>query len=75
MIFIVILDNNDKDKQFENELSKIKSNYSALNWNNIKRDFELLTNKYKYLLKKEQIVAEDSPIWIMWYQELKMLLP
>ena len=51
--------------------SKLLTNKKKLNWKNVRNDFELLVNKYKYLIKKEKNIEEDSPIWMMWYQGIE----
>ena len=51
--------------------SKLLANKKKLNWKNVRNDFELLVNKYKYLIKKEKNIEEDSPIWMMWYQGIE----
>ena len=66
---------NNIDEIIEKQLSKVEPNYTALNWKNIKKDFEALANKYSYLIKKEKNIEEDSPIWMMWYQEIEPAPP
>jgi hypothetical protein len=51
--------------------STFLANKKILNWKNVRNDFELLANKYKYLIKKEKNIEEDSPIWMMWYQGIE----
>ena len=55
--------------------SKLLANKKLLNWENVRNDFELLANKYKYLIKKEKNIEEDSPIWMMWYQGIENAPP
>ena len=78
-VLIVILAlydiNNKLEEQMKKELDKIQPNDTALNWDNVKNDFELLANKYKYLIKYEKNIAEDSPIWVMWYQGIENAPP
>ena len=69
-----VLDNN-KEIEFKNNLAKIQNNPNSLIWNNVKHDFEILVNKYKYLIKKEENIEEDSPIWVMWYQGIENAPP
>ena len=52
-------------------LLKINIYKKLPNWNKIKIDFELLINKYKYLIKSEKNIEENSPIWMMWYQGIE----
>ena len=59
------------EEQIEKELAKIEPNYSSLSWDNVKSDLEILANKYKYLIKNEKNIEEDSPIWVMWYQGIE----
>ena len=66
---------NNIDEIIEKQLSKVEPNYTALNWKNIKKDFEALANKYSYLIKKEKNIEEDSPIWVMWYQGIETAPP
>ena len=66
------------ERQIEKEIFKIEqiTDYSKeLNWDNIKKDFEILVHKYDYLNKKEKNIPEDSPIWVMWYQGIKFAPP
>ena len=58
-----------------NEISQINSGTKSLNWSNIKNEFEILANKYKNLIKKENKIPENSPIWVMWYQGIKSAPP
>ena len=51
--------------------STFLANKKILNWKNVRNDFELLVDKYKYLIKKEKNIEEDSPIWMMWYQGIE----
>ena len=56
-------------------LFKKNINNNILNWGTIKQDFELLIDKYKYLIKYEKNIDEDSPIWMMWYQGIENAPP
>ena len=73
-LFIIIY-NHDKDNFIDGELAKINSNKNELNWKNIEKDFSSLALKYKYLIKNEKNIPENSPIWIMWYQGIKNAPP
>jgi len=63
------------EEQIEKELNNIEINKTELNWNNIKNDFEFLSNKYKYLIKYEKVISIYSPIWMMWYQGIESAPP
>ena len=56
-------------------VSTFLANKKILNWENVRNDFELLVDKYKYLIKKEKNIEEDSPIWMMWYQGIENAPP
>ena len=56
-------------------LFKGNINNNILNWDKIKREFELLINKYKYLIESEKNIDDDSPIWMMWYQGIENAPP
>ena len=71
LIFFMPFFNIITEQEIEKEISKIEPNYNSLNWNNVKKDFELLVDKYKYLLKNEKNIDEKSPIWIMWFQGIE----
>ena len=58
-----------------NSFCKIKIKNDILNWNTIKHNFELLIDKYKYLIKSEKNINEDCPIWMMWYQGIENAPP
>ena len=60
---------------FSKILSKDKEYKNILNMNNVKHDFEKLVNKYKHLIKHEENIPEDSPIWMMWYQGIEKAPP
>ena len=75
LIFINYDDNNSINKlkkEIENkilkDIEKIIPIQNQFNLDDIKRDFENIVNKYKYLLKNEKIIKENCPIWTMWYQ-------
>ena len=53
--------------------SNIKKNLP--NWYKIRHNFELLINKYKYLIRYEKNIEENSPIWMMWYQGIETAPP
>ena len=74
-IYIINYDNHYLEKKLEKELEQVQPNYKALNWNNIGKDFKLLAKKYKYLIKKEKKIEDDSPIFIMWYQGIENAPP
>ena len=65
LLYKVLYDNN-KGTQINN---------GSPTWNSIKHDFEILVNEYKYLIKKEKHIEEDSPIWVMWYQGIENAPP
>jgi len=65
----------EQEEQIVKELNKIKFNQTELNWDNVKNDLEFLSNKYKYLIKNEKNITEDSPIWMMWYQGIENAPP
>ena len=48
---------------------------NTLNWDNVKKDFEYLADKYEHLSNREKNIDEDSPIWMMWYQGLEEAPP
>ena len=73
--YFLINKNNDIDEKIEKEFDNIESDYAALNWKNIKKDFEMLANKYRYLITKEKNIDENSPIWMMWYQGIETAPP
>ena len=75
IILFIIISNYYIENLIDRKLSMIKSNKNALNWNNIEKKFSLLANKYKYLIKKEKNIPNNSPIWIMWYQGIKNAPP
>ena len=59
------------EEKIEKEINKIEITQTKLNWDNVKNDFEFLSNKYRYLIKNEKNISEDSPIWMMWYQGIE----
>ncbi len=59
----------------EKEISQLNSGTKSLNWSNIKKGFEILAIKYKYLIKREKIIPDNSPIWVMWYQGIRNAPP
>ena len=63
------------EELLEKDLVTVKPNHKSLNWKNVRKDFTYLAKKYKYLLKNEKNIAEDSPIWMMWYQGIKKAPP
>ena len=77
IISFISLSNKDiiSEEQIIKEIDKIKPNPDSLNWDNVKKDFEMLAKKYEYLLKYEKNIAEDSPIWTMWYQGIDKAPP
>lgn len=72
---ILYLNNYNLEDFIEKELCKIKSNPQTLNWTNVEKDFTILALKYKYLIKNEKKIPENSPIWTMWYQGIKNAPP
>ena len=50
-------------------------NKDKFSLNIIKNDFKVLAKQYEYLLDKEEVIPEDSPIWIMWYQGINNAPP
>ena len=82
LIFINYDDNNSINKlkkEIENkilkDIEKIIPIQNQFNLDDIKRDFENIVNKYKYLLKNEKIIKENCPIWTMWYQGIEAAPP
>ena len=86
MLFILIFINYDDNnsinklkKEIENkilkDIEKIIPIQNQFNLDDIKRDFENIVNKYKYLLKNEKIIKENCPIWTMWYQGIEAAPP
>ena len=75
LIFFIFFTHLNIDEEIEKELEKVEPNHKSLTWNNIKKDFELLVNKYKYLFKHEKNIDENSPIWMMWYQGIENAPP
>ena len=73
-LFIIIY-NYNFEHFIDKELTKIKFNPKTLNWTNIEKDFSSLALKYKYLIKNEKNIPENSPIWVMWYQGIKNAPP
>lgn len=67
--------NNNIDYEIEKIISILGSNANSLNWVNIENDFKFLALKYKYLIKREKRIIDNSPIWIMWYQGIKFAPP
>lgn len=67
--------NKNLEEKIEKELDKLDYNPTPLNWNNVKKGFKLLVNKYKHLIKNEKNIEEDSPIWVMWYQGIENAPP
>ena len=53
----------------------IKSYVKSRIWTDITIIFINLAHKYKYLLKNKNIISEDCPIWIMWYQGIENAPP
>ena len=74
-IYIINYDNHYIEKKLEKELEQVQPNYKALSWKNIGKDFKRLANKYKYLIKEEKNIEDDSPIFIMWYQGIENAPP
>ena len=60
---------------FSRTFSKDEEYKNILNMDNVKHDFEKLVNKYKHLIKHEENIPEDSPIWMMWYQGIEKAPP
>ena len=76
LIAILIFINNDNNnnklqKEIENEIIKDIDKIIPIQYNftldDVKKDFENIINKYKYLIKKEKNIKENCPIWTMWY--------
>ena len=80
-ILISINNNNDNElnlylhKEIEKEVEKIEPYQGKFTLGDVKKDFEKIVNKYKYLIKTEKNISEDSPIWMMWYQGLESAPP
>ena len=71
--------NNKLQKEIEKEIIKnidkiipIQNNFTL---DDVKKDFENIINKYKYLIKKEKNIKENCPIWTMWYQGIEAAPP
>ena len=82
LIFINWEDNNsinELKKEIENEIKKeiekIEPYPNQFNLDEVKKDFENILNKYKYLLKQEKNIKENCPIWTMWYQGIEAAPP
>ena len=75
LFMFIIINNYNLEDFIEKELCKIKSNPQTLNWTNVEKDFTILALKYKYLIKNEKKIPENSPIWTMWYQGIKNAPP
>ena len=74
ILFKLVKKNNLECIIFE-ELDKIKPFTQSFTLDNIKEDFEYLVNKYKYLIKRENNIKDDCPIWMMWYQGIRQAPP
>lgn len=46
-----------------------------LNMHILSIEFKALVEKYKYLIKTEENISDDSPIWVMWYQGFEKAPP
>ncbi len=68
IIFLLFTSKFSLEEKIEKEINNFEINETDLNWDNVKRDFEFLSNEYKYLIKNEKNISEYSPIWMMWYQ-------
>ena len=55
----------------ENLLANVEPEIKPPTLNDFKKDLEFLINRYKYLIKNEKNIDENSPIWMMWYQGIK----
>ena len=75
LFLFIIIYNYNFEHFIDKELTKIKFNPKTLNWTNIEKDFSSLALKYKYLIKNEKNIPENSPIWVMWYQGIKNAPP
>ena len=77
LLFILLKDfnNNNIEEKILKELDKIIPFAQSFTLDNVKEDFEYLVNKYKYLIKREKNIAEDCPIWMMWYQGIETAPP
>ena len=85
LIAILIFINNDNNnnnklqKEIENEIIKDIDKIIPIQYNftldDVKKDFENIINKYKYLIKKEKNIKENCPIWTMWYQGIEAAPP
>ena len=74
ILFKAFNNENIECKIFE-ELDKVKPFIQPFTLDNIKEDFEYLVNKYKYLIKRENNIKDDCPIWMMWYQGIRQAPP
>ena len=43
--------------------------------NFLSNEFKTIVKKYMYLIKIEENVSNDSPIWVMWYQGIEKAPP
>ena len=62
-------------KFFYGDNKGIQINNDIPTWSEINHGFGILVNKYKYLIKKDKNIEEDSPIWVMWYQGIENAPP
>ena len=73
--FIIKSDNDSLEEQILKEVEKVEPYYGKVTLDDVKVEFESLINKYKYLLEKETNIADDCPIWMMWYQGIETAPP
>ena len=64
-----------EEEQIEKEMEKVKPEPDSLNWDNVKKDIEILAKKYIFLINYEKNIEENSHIWVMWYQGIDQAPP
>ena len=73
--FIIKSDNDSLEEQILKEVEKVEPYHGKVTLDDVKVELESLINKYKYLLEKETNIADDCPIWMMWYQGIETAPP
>ena len=76
---LLFIDEHNKNysiqKEIEKEVEKIEPSQKPFTLEDVKNDFESIVNRYKYLIKNEKNIAENCPIWMMWYQGIENASP
>lgn len=49
--------------------------FKPLNMNYLSNEFKTIVTKYMHLIKIEENISNDSPIWVMWYQGIEKAPP